>query len=124
MAERERRQTPPFGGVFVSHARIMTTDDMGRAVRRMAHEVIERNHGLDDLVVVGLQTGGVPIAERLAETLADIEGLHPLVDPQEVPAEAGVVSGVGAHFCITPRSTPARCTSTTSSRRVGRFLPT
>ena len=84
MAERERRQTPPFGGVFVSHARIMTTDDMGRAVRRMAHEVIERNHGLDDLVVVGLQTGGVPIAERLAETLADIEGLHPLVGTLDV----------------------------------------
>ena len=40
MAERERRQTPPFGGVFVSHARIMTADDIGRAVRRMAHEVI------------------------------------------------------------------------------------
>ena len=84
MAERERRQTPPFGGVFVSHARIMITDDMGRAVRRMAHEVIERNHGLDDLVVVGLQTGGVPIAERLAETLADIEGLHPLVGTLDV----------------------------------------
>ena len=68
----------------MSHARIMTTDDMGRAVRRMAHEVIERNHGLDDLVVVGLQTGGVPIAELLAETLADIEGLHPLVGTLDV----------------------------------------
>ena len=66
------------------HARIMTTDDMGRAVRRMGHEVIERNHGLDDLVVVGLQTGGVPIAERLAETLADIEGLYPLVGTLDV----------------------------------------
>ena len=76
MAERERRQTPPFGGVFVSHARIMTADDMGRAVRRMAHEVIERNHGLDEIVVVGLQTGGVPVAERLAETLEDIEGIE------------------------------------------------
>ena len=84
MAERERRQTPPFGGVFMCHARIMTTDDMGRAVRRMAHEVIERNHGLDDLVVVGLQTGGVPIAERLAETLTDIEGLHPPVGTLDV----------------------------------------
>ena len=84
MAERELRQRPPFGGVFVSHARIMTTDDMGRAVRRMSHEVIERNHGLDDLVVVGLQTGGVPIAKRLAETLTDIEGLHPPVGTLDV----------------------------------------
>ena len=68
----------------MSHARIMGTDDMGRAIRRMAHEVIERNHGVDDLVVVGLQTGGVPVAERLAETLADIEGVHPLVGTLDV----------------------------------------
>jgi len=77
MAERERRQTPPFGGVFVSHARIMTADDMGRAVRRMSHEIIERNHGLEEIVVVGLQTGGVPVAERLVATLEDIDGLRP-----------------------------------------------
>ena len=84
MAERERRQTPPFGGVFVSHARTMTADDMGRAVRRMAHEVIERNHGLDEIVVVGLQTGGVPVAERLAETLEDIAGIRPPVGTLDV----------------------------------------
>lgn len=44
----------------------------------MAHEVIERNQGLDRVVVIGLQTGGVALAEALAEALADIEG-------QEVP---------------------------------------
>ena len=68
----------------MSHARIMTADDMGRAVRRMAHEVIERNHGLDEIVVVGLQTGGVPVAERLAETLEDIEGIRPPVGTLDV----------------------------------------
>ena len=68
----------------MSHARIMTADDMGRAVRRMAHEVIERNHGLEEIVVVGLQTGGVPVAERLAETLEDIEGIRPPVGPHDV----------------------------------------
>ena len=77
MAERERRQTPPFGGVFVSHARVMTADDMGRAIRRMSHEVIERNHGLEEIVVVGLQTGGVPVAERLVANLEDIDGIRP-----------------------------------------------
>jgi len=61
----------------VSHARVMTADDMGRAVRRMAHEVIERNHGLSEVVVIGLQTGGVPVAERLVETLEEIEGIRP-----------------------------------------------
>ncbi|MEC9467879.1 MAG: bifunctional pyr operon transcriptional regulator/uracil phosphoribosyltransferase PyrR [Actinomycetota bacterium] len=77
MAERERRQTPPFGGVFVSHARIMTADDMGRAIRRMSHEIIERNHGLEEIVVIGLQTGGVPVAERLVASLEDIDGIRP-----------------------------------------------
>ncbi len=45
MADRERRMTPPFGGVFVASARVMTRDDMRRAIRRMAHEVIEETKG-------------------------------------------------------------------------------
>jgi pyrimidine operon attenuation protein/uracil phosphoribosyltransferase len=51
----------------------MTAEDMHRAVWRMAHEIIERNHGLDDVVLVGLQTGGVPAVEALAEALRTIE---------------------------------------------------
>ena len=47
MAERERRITPPFGGVFVPHKRVMDADDVARATVRIAHEVIERNHGLE-----------------------------------------------------------------------------
>tara|TARA_B100000700_G_scaffold305756_1_gene380145 strand:- start:2127 stop:2591 length:465 start_codon:yes stop_codon:yes gene_type:complete len=43
----------------------------------MSHEIIERNHGLEEIVVVGLQTGGVPVAERLVATLEDIDGLRP-----------------------------------------------
>ena len=45
MADRERRMTPPFGGVFVPSARVMNRDDMRRAIRRMAHEIIEKNQG-------------------------------------------------------------------------------
>ena len=52
----------------------MDADEVSRAIRRIAHEVIERNHGLDDLAVVGLQTGGVPLAERLVTILREIEG--------------------------------------------------
>jgi pyrimidine operon attenuation protein/uracil phosphoribosyltransferase len=53
----------------------MDADEVARALRRIAHEIIERNHGLDDVVVVGLQTGGVPLAERLVRVLTDIEGV-------------------------------------------------
>ncbi len=73
MAERERRTTPPFGGVFVPHKRVMDADDVARATVRIAHEVIERNHGLDGVVVIGLQTGGVPLAARLVDAIERIE---------------------------------------------------
>jgi pyrimidine operon attenuation protein/uracil phosphoribosyltransferase len=54
----------------------MDTNEVSRALRRIAHEVIERNHGLDQVVVIGLQTGGVPLAERLIEVLSEIEGIE------------------------------------------------
>jgi pyrimidine operon attenuation protein/uracil phosphoribosyltransferase len=49
--------TRPFGGVFVARTRVMDEGDVRRAVTRIAHEVIERNAGVDGLVVIGLQTG-------------------------------------------------------------------
>ena len=75
MAERERSHTRPLGGVFVPHARVLTASDVQRALTRMAHEVAERNGGLEDVVLVGLQTGGVPLARRMAEVLHGIEGV-------------------------------------------------
>lgn len=52
----------------------MDTDDVRRALWRMAHEIVERNDGLDGVVMIGLQTGGVALAERLADNLAEVEG--------------------------------------------------
>jgi pyrimidine operon attenuation protein / uracil phosphoribosyltransferase len=83
LAERERRSTPPYGGVFVARTRVMDADDVQRALWRMAHEIIERNHGVDDVVVVGLQTGGVPIARRLATALSAIEAEDDGIDDDE-----------------------------------------
>lgn len=74
MAERERRMTRPYGGVFVPRSEVMNADEVGRAVRRMAHEILEHNGGIDNLVLVGLQTGGVALADALAVVLAEIEG--------------------------------------------------
>ncbi len=76
MAERERRMTRPAGGVFTARSRVMDADDLARATRRMAHEIIEANAGLDDVCLVGLQTGGVPLARRLADALAEIEDVE------------------------------------------------
>jgi pyrimidine operon attenuation protein/uracil phosphoribosyltransferase len=49
---------------------------VARAIRRMAHEIVEANQGLGEVVLIGLQTGGVPFAEAIAEALAEIEGVE------------------------------------------------
>ena len=77
MAERERRRTPPYGGVFAARTRVMEAEDIKRATWRMAHEIIERNQGLDGVVIVGLQTGGVWLAADIASALNEIEGVEP-----------------------------------------------
>ncbi|HUQ40442.1 MAG TPA: bifunctional pyr operon transcriptional regulator/uracil phosphoribosyltransferase PyrR [Acidimicrobiales bacterium] len=50
----------------------MSADDVRRAITRIAHEIVERNHGLDGVALMGLQTGGVPLAQRMAGELARI----------------------------------------------------
>jgi pyrimidine operon attenuation protein/uracil phosphoribosyltransferase len=76
LAERERKRTPPYGGVFVARNTVLDAAAVDRAVRRMAHEVIERNSGLGDVVIIGLQTGGVPFAGALAAALLQIEDVE------------------------------------------------
>lgn len=49
-------------------------DDVARAITRIAHEVIERNPHLTDLVVVGMQSGGTWIAERLVSAIGTVTG--------------------------------------------------
>lgn len=53
---------------------VLGSDEIARALRRMAHEVLERNKGGDDIVVLGIPTRGVYLAERLAALMSDVEG--------------------------------------------------
>ncbi len=55
-----------------STKRVLGPDDVRRATTRMAHEIIERNQGLDGVVLIGLQRGGVWLAEALADEIARI----------------------------------------------------
>ena len=58
---------------FVKKNVIMDADAMRRAIVRIAHEIIERNKGVENVVLVGIRTRGVPIAERLAAAIKEIE---------------------------------------------------
>jgi pyrimidine operon attenuation protein / uracil phosphoribosyltransferase len=53
---------------------VLDNQGIRRALTRIAHEIIERNKGIEDCVLVGIRTRGIYIAERLAERIREIEG--------------------------------------------------
>jgi pyrimidine operon attenuation protein/uracil phosphoribosyltransferase len=53
---------------------VMDADRIGRTLARIAHEILERNKGADDLALVGIRRRGVPLARRLARSLREITG--------------------------------------------------
>ena len=59
----------------VFKAKVLDADMMRRALTRIAHEIIEKNTGIDDLAIIGIRRRGVPLADRLAEIIKEIEGV-------------------------------------------------
>src|ERR1043166_1178250 len=59
---------------FTEKARIMDTARINRALARLASEIVEENHGITDLVLVGIRRRGVPLATRIADKIEDLEG--------------------------------------------------
>lgn len=55
-------------------ALIMDEKSVKRAMTRIAHEIIERNRGIEDLVVIGIKSRGIPLAKSIVNIIADIEG--------------------------------------------------
>ncbi len=65
-------------------ATLMSGEEVGRALRRIAHEIVERNKGAANLALVGIHTRGVPMAEQLAGLIAEFEGLNPPVGKLDI----------------------------------------
>jgi pyrimidine operon attenuation protein/uracil phosphoribosyltransferase len=61
---------------YVEKAKIMNSSEMRRAVRRMAHEIIEFNKGTENLVLIGVQRRGVAIAQMIREAIAQVEDIE------------------------------------------------
>lgn len=57
---------------------------MGRAIIRIAHEILEKNKGTQDLVLVGIKTRGVPIAKRIAAKIKEFEGVELVVGTLDI----------------------------------------
>ncbi|TAK20984.1 MAG: bifunctional pyr operon transcriptional regulator/uracil phosphoribosyltransferase PyrR [Chloroflexota bacterium] len=54
---------------------LMSADDVRRSLARIAHEIIERNRGVEGVILLGIQSRGVPLARRLANLMSELEGV-------------------------------------------------
>ena len=65
-------------------AEIVDADGLRRIITRIAHEIVERNKGVEDLVLVGIRRRGVPLAERIAEKIGEFEGKLPTLGSLDI----------------------------------------
>jgi pyrimidine operon attenuation protein/uracil phosphoribosyltransferase len=95
---------------MLEKARIMDGIDITRAISRIAHEIIEKNKGIEDVVLIGIQRRGVPLAKRIAKRITEIEGKSILVgilditfyrDDLSMLAEHPVINATEIYFPIS-----------------------
>ncbi len=93
-------------------ARVMDAEALRRAVVRMAHEVLERNRTAEPLVLLGIRTRGVPLAERLAAAIEAIEGTRPPTGVLDIARHRDDRTATGATADTLPRvpATPVSVT--------------
>lgn len=69
------QSVPPGPAAPTADGRVvLDSQDITRALTRISHEILERNKGADDLVLLGIPSRGVPLARRIAERIASVEG--------------------------------------------------
>lgn len=85
---------------FVEKARIMDEARISRALARLASEVVEENSGGEGLYLVGIQRRGVPLARRMADRIAELEGARPPVGIIDITLYRDDLSTVGANPII------------------------
>ncbi len=85
---------------------LMTADDIRRTLTRIAHEIIEQNKTSQDLIIVGIQTRGVPLARRLATLIENFEGLKLPVGVLDITRYRDDIPSSDRHPTIQHRDIP------------------
>ncbi len=85
---------------------IMDEKEIDRALSRMAHQIIERNKGVKDLCLIGIRTGGVPLACRLQKKIEQIEGSAPQVGILDITLYRDDWSNLSQHPIIRKTEIP------------------
>ncbi len=79
---------------------LLSSEDMSRALARIAHEIVEKNRGAEDIVLVGIRTRGVPLAQRLRTAIQSFEGIAVPVAALDIGSYRDDVSGVRSKSAV------------------------
>ncbi|NLK86848.1 MAG: bifunctional pyr operon transcriptional regulator/uracil phosphoribosyltransferase PyrR [Clostridiaceae bacterium] len=97
---------------MIDKAEIMDENGIMRAVTRIAHEIIEKNKGVENVHLIGIQRRGVPLAKLIADKIYEVEGTEVPVgilditfyrDDLSMLAEHPVVNGTEINFSVTDK---------------------
>ncbi len=96
--------------IFVDKTILMDAAAIRRALTRISHEIVEKNKGIADVVLVGIRTRGVPLAERLAESIEQIEGKKPPVGILDITLYRDDLSTLSYQPIVRPTELPVDLT--------------
>ena len=85
---------------------VLSSDDVRRAIVRIAHEIVEQNQGCGDLILVGMQTRGVPLAQRISEAIREFESETVPVGTLDIGFYRDDLPSRGAGVTIKPSDLP------------------
>jgi pyrimidine operon attenuation protein/uracil phosphoribosyltransferase len=85
---------------------VLDAEGIGRTMRRLAHEIVERNAGVERLVLVGIQRRGATLAERLARLIEEFEGVRPPLGSIDVTLHRDDLASRGLRSAPQPSDLP------------------
>jgi pyrimidine operon attenuation protein/uracil phosphoribosyltransferase len=93
----------PKTALLREKSQLMSASEIDRTLVRLAHEILERNNGLEGLVLVGIRRRGVPLAERLARKMTEIEKTAPPVETLDITLHRDDLARVDQKPVVQPR---------------------
>ena len=85
---------------------VLNREDIRRAITRIAHEIVERNHGCDGIVLIGVHTRGVPIAKRIAANISLFEQAEVLVGDLDISLHRDDLPSLEVQPVLRPTNIP------------------
>lgn len=98
---------------FALKAHVMNAAAMNRALSRLASQIVEKNKGTESLLLIGIRRRGVPLAERIADKIEQLEGVRPPTGQLDITLYRDDLSTVGPRPVVNKTDIPIDVTDST-----------